>query len=204
MKTRKLDTLSAQDASKLLRCIVLDASGEKIGTMQGFWIDFSTHQIAFIGVKSGSFSRNVRAVPARSAHIQEDGKAIVLEYSKDVISNAPSFNPKGDFAEVEKESVNAYYARTVPLHRVSSIEEMRPEEAIRPGDKNDVPSTEHEFEGGEENRTTLERRDQAFFSEKGFVTDAMGEVNASQELMRVLKEAKIRYQEDQTNNSSAD
>jgi hypothetical protein len=200
MKTRKLDTLSAQDARQILGCVVLDASGDKIGTMQGFWIDFSTHQIAFIGVKSSLFSRNVRAVPARSAHIQEDGKAIVLEYSKDFVKNAPSFNPVSDFAEIEKETVNAYYVRTVPLNRVSSIEEIRPEEAIRPADGNDAPSTRHEFEGAEENRTTLERRDQAFFSEKGFVTDAMGEVNASQELLRVLKEAKTRSREDQTNN----
>ena len=77
---------------------------------------------------------------------------------------------------------------------------MRPEEAIPPADRNNAPSTKHEFEGAEENRTTLERRDQAFFSEKGFVTDAMGEVNASQELLRVLKEAKTRSREDQANN----
>lgn len=81
---------------------------------------------------------------------------------------------------------------------------MRPEEAVRPTDSSDMPTAKHEFKGADENRTTLERRDQAFFGENGFVTDAMGEVNASRELLRALKEAKIRYQEDQTNNPSPD
>ena len=200
MKTRKVDTLGEQNARQLLGCAVLEARGEKIGTMEGLWIDFSTHQIAFIGVRCSMLSRNVRVVPAGNACVQDGGKAVVVEYSKDLVTNAPTFDPDADFAEVEKEIVNAYYARTVPLNRVSAIEEMRPEEAVRPTDSSDAPSTKHEFEGADENRTTLERRDQAFFSEKGFVTDAMGEVNAAPELLRVLKEAKVRYQEDQTNN----
>lgn len=202
MKKRKLDTFSEQNARQLLGCAALDARGEEIGTMEGLWIDFSTRQIAFIGVKTSLLSRSVRVVPAGSAHVQEGGKAVVVEYSEDFVKNAPAFDPDVDFAEVEKEIVNAYYARTLPLNRVSSIEEMRPEEAVRPTDSSDVPSTKHEE--ADENRTTLERRDQAFFSEKGFVTDAMGEVNASRELLRVLKEAKIRHREDQTNNPSPD
>jgi sporulation protein YlmC with PRC-barrel domain len=204
MNTRKLDALNEQNARQLLGCAVLDAKGEKIGTMEGLWIDFSTHQIAFIGVKSSLLSRNVRVVPAGKARVQEGGKAVVVEYAKDLVRDAPAFDPDVDFAEVEKEIVNAYYARGVPLNRVSSIEEMRPEEAVRPADSSDAPSTKHEFEGADENRTTLERRDQAFFSEKGFVTDAMGEVDTSGELLRVLKEAKRRYQDDQTNNPSPD
>ena len=202
MKAQKIDTLSEQNARQLLGCAVIDAKGEKIGAMEGLWIDFSTHQIAFIGVRSSLLSRNVRIVPAVNARVQEGRKVVAVEYSKDMVRNAPAFDPDADFAEVEKEIVNAYYARTVPLNRVSSIEEMRPEEAVRPTDSSDAPSTKHEFEGADENRDTLERRDQTFFSEKGFVTDAMGEVNASRELLRVLKEAKIRYQQDQTNNPS--
>jgi hypothetical protein len=148
-------------------------------------------------------SQNVNVVPAGSVHVQEGGNIIEVEYSKDFVKNAPSVSPRIDFAEVDKESVNAYYARIAPLNRVSSIEEMRPEEAICPANRNDLPSTKHEFTDAEENRETLERQDQAFFSEKGFVTDAMGEVNVSQELVRVLKEAKSRYQEDKRKNPSA-
>jgi PRC-barrel domain len=203
MKTRKFDALSEQDARELLRCVVLDASGDIIGTMDGLRIDFSTHQIAYIGVKSSLLSPNVRAVPAAGASIKEGGRIIEVEYSKDVVKSAPSFNPKGDFAEVEKETVNAYYARMAPLNRVSSIEQMRPEEAVQPVDSGNVPSTKREFGEAEKNRETLERQDQAFFGEKGFVTDAMGEVDASQELSRVSKEAKLRYQEDKNRNPSA-
>lgn len=103
MKTRKVDTLREQNARQLLGSAVLDARGEKIGTMEGLWIDFSTHQIAFIGVKSSLLSRNVRVVPAGNARVQEGGKAVVVEYSKDFIENAPAFDPDVNFAEVERE-----------------------------------------------------------------------------------------------------
>jgi PRC-barrel domain len=55
MKTQKIDTLSEQNARQLLGCAVIDTKDEKIGTMEGLWIDFSTHQIAFIGVRSSLF-----------------------------------------------------------------------------------------------------------------------------------------------------
>jgi hypothetical protein len=46
--------------------------------------------------------------------------------------------------------------------------------------------------------------DQAFFNPKGFVTDSMPEVDASQELLRTQKEAKVRNREDQIKRGSSD
>jgi sporulation protein YlmC with PRC-barrel domain len=59
MKTRKVDTLSELNARQLLGCAVLDAKGEKIGAMEGLWIDFSTHQIAFIVVRKFPLMLNI-------------------------------------------------------------------------------------------------------------------------------------------------
>jgi hypothetical protein len=46
--------------------------------------------------------------------------------------------------------------------------------------------------------------DQAFFNQKGFVTDSMPEVDASQELLRTQKEATVRNREDQIRRGSSD
>jgi sporulation protein YlmC with PRC-barrel domain len=130
MNAQRLDTLNEQRARNILKCRVIDDFGEMIGTVHGFWIDFSTKQIAYIGIRTNSLSHTVHAVPAGSASLQEGSNLIQLEYSKDFVRESPSFYPNADFAEVEKETVNAYFGRIVPLQRVSSIEEMRPEEAI--------------------------------------------------------------------------
>jgi hypothetical protein len=52
--------------------------------------------------------------------------------------------------------------------------------------------------------TNLKRVEQAFFNQEGFVTDALPEVNASEELLRVQNEAKIRNREDRMKNGSLD
>jgi sporulation protein YlmC with PRC-barrel domain len=53
-------------------------------------------------------------------------------------------------------------------------------------------------------REDLEKSDQAFFNQKGFVTDSMPEVDASHELLRVQNEAKARNREDRIKSGSID
>ena len=54
------------------------------------------------------------------------------------------------------------------------------------------------------NRQHLEKSDQAFFNQSGFVTDSLPEVDASQELLRVQNEAKARNREDRIKSGSLD
>jgi sporulation protein YlmC with PRC-barrel domain len=55
-----------------------------------------------------------------------------------------------------------------------------------------------------DDRKDLEKSDQAFFNQNGFVTDSMPEVDASRELLRVQNEAKARNREDRIKNGSLD
>jgi sporulation protein YlmC with PRC-barrel domain len=53
-------------------------------------------------------------------------------------------------------------------------------------------------------RQDLEKSDQAFFNQSGFITDSLPEVDASQELLRVQNEAKARNREDRIKSRSLD
>ena len=113
----------------LRHCDVVDQHGQPIGAMAGFWLDPSTLRIAYIAVKSSTFPYNCHVVPAVDTQIEGDD-TIRINYPSDYIKRAPTARPGLELAQVEKEDVNAYYKKFVPLERITSIEEIRPEEAL--------------------------------------------------------------------------
>jgi hypothetical protein len=84
---------------------VVDDRGERIDTMAGFWLDPSTFQVAYIGVKGLSLPHDCRVVPVAGCHI-EGQKMIRVGYSADYIRRAPIAHPGLELAQVEKELVN--------------------------------------------------------------------------------------------------
>ena len=92
-------------------------------------INPSTLRIAYIAVKSSTFPYNCHVVPAVDTQIEGDD-TIRINYPSDYIKRAPTARPGLELAQVEKEDVNAYYKKFVPLERITSIEEIRPEEAL--------------------------------------------------------------------------
>jgi hypothetical protein len=97
--------------------------------MAGFWLDPSTLRIAYIAVKSSTFPYNCHVVPAVDTQIEGDD-TIRINYPSAYIKRAPIARPGLELAQVEKEDVNAYYGKFVPLKRITSIEEIRSEEAL--------------------------------------------------------------------------
>jgi hypothetical protein len=203
MKMQMIDSLDEDEAREFAGCKVIDESGEPVGTVDGFWMDPSTHRVAFLGVKSSWLSGNVHVVPARDAQLAEQDKLVKLGYPTAFIKKAPTFSAEGELAQVEKEEVNAYFGRITPLRRTSSIEEIRPEEAINSQNSGEEAGTQDKSERSVE-RLNLERSDQAFFNQKAFVTDSIPEVDASKELQRTQKDAKVRNREDQIKRGSSD
>ncbi len=68
--------------------------GESVGTVEGFWLDPSTHRIAFVGVKSGWLPGNVHIVPAADIEVTtENGSLVALDYNAAFIKKAPSGLP---------------------------------------------------------------------------------------------------------------
>ena len=104
---------------------------------------------------------------------------------------------------MEREKINKHSDRTTAPPRTNSIDEIRPEEAIgRPSSDQDAEARGRSDESTD--RRDLENGEQAFFNQKGFLTDSMSEVDASQELLRVQNEVKIRNREDRIKSGSLD
>jgi sporulation protein YlmC with PRC-barrel domain len=91
MKTILFDSLDEAGARKLTGCKVIDESGEAVGTVDGLWMDSSSHRVEFVGVKNSSFSGKVRVIHARDAQIIEEGCLLKIRYPAALIKQAPSF-----------------------------------------------------------------------------------------------------------------
>jgi hypothetical protein len=197
MKIQGFDALDEDGGRKLSGHKVIDQDDESIGTLDGVWMDPSTHRVAFVGVKTSWFPGKVLVVPAGDVEVSDEGELIKIRYPAAFVRKAPSFFPESELAEVEKEEVNACFGRFLPIRRVSSLKELRPEEAA------DLQNSEQQSEA-EKDRLDLERGEQTFFDQKGFVTDSMPEVNASQDLLRTQEEAKVRNRENRIKEGSLD
>jgi hypothetical protein len=77
--------------------------------------------------------------------------------------------------------VNAHYERFLPLKRVTSIEETRPEEALSPQDDQSGGRSKKSADVTKD-RSEIAKDELSFFEQKGFVTDSMPEVDVSEKL----------------------
>jgi len=84
-----------------------DATGSKIGDVDGVWVDDATSELEFIGVKTGFLMGKTHLMPARDAQIS-DG-TIQVPYSKDQIHGAPSFGTDAELSPEDEDSIYSYY-----------------------------------------------------------------------------------------------
>lgn len=205
-KMKRFDSISGDAADDFTGRKLMDENGESVGAVEGFWLDPSTHRVAFVGIKSGWLPGSVHIVPAGSVQIDDQhGSLVALDYTAAFIKKAPTGLAGAELAEVEKEEINAYYGRFVPVQRVSSIKEIRPEEAVNSASSGeDSITADAEGKTSAPDRSKLEDGEQMFFDQKGFATDSMSEVDASKELARTQKEAKMRNRDDREKRGDLD
>jgi hypothetical protein len=185
---KALDSFAEREPRRLIGLTVVDQQGEKIGSLSGIWIDPATRQVEFMGLKSSWLFRSTHLVPSRSVEVEPGHPVVRVQFPAEFLKEAPRYNPKAELSDVEKQGINAYYGHLVPLRRTSPIDEVRPEEALPPEAATTALTAPQD-------RTAIEREEQAFFNQEGFVTDAMPEANAAVELERTIKEAKPRERE---------
>jgi sporulation protein YlmC with PRC-barrel domain len=100
MKAILFDSLDEAGARKLAGCKVIDECGEPVGTVDGIWVDSSSHRVEFVGVKNSSFSGNVRVIHARDAQIIEEGCSLKLRFPAALIKQVPSFSPGAELEQM--------------------------------------------------------------------------------------------------------
>jgi len=192
---KRFDSLTGEAGNFQIGRKVVSENDEPVGTLSGVWLDPSTHRVEFVGVKGNRLFGRTHLVPARTVQIDEARALIKVPYSVSFIENAPEFNPNRELAEVEKQQITAYYGFFAPIRRTSAIEKIRPEEAIDPASLSPWDKSGPTSQSAK-SRPELEGDEQRFFKQNGFVTDAMGEVNAATELKRTQRESRIRQKED--------
>ena len=183
-----LDSFAEREARGLIGVTVVDQQGEKVGSLSGIWIDPSTHRVEYMGLRSSWLFRSTHLVPSRNVEVEAGDGIVRVQFPAEFLKEAPRYNPKAELSEMEKQGINAYYGHFIPLRRTSAIEEVRPEEAL-------PPEAASAAQASPQDRTAIERQEQAFFNQEGFVTDSMPEANAAAELERTIEEAKPREKE---------
>ena len=103
MKIMMFDSLDEDRARQLAGCKVTDESGKPVGTVDGLWMDSSSCRVEFVGVKSNVISGKVHVMPAGEAQIIEEGSLVKLRCPATLIKKAPTFSPRVELAQIEKE-----------------------------------------------------------------------------------------------------
>jgi|tagenome__1003787_1003787.scaffolds.fasta_scaffold20775515_2 uncharacterized protein (TIGR02271 family) len=100
------DQMSMERLQELRGAPVLDASGDKIGSVEEVFLDGRTHQPEWIGLGTGFFGTKRVLVPVAGASFSADG--VTVRYPKDQVKDAPDVD--ADYLTPEDEqALYSYY-----------------------------------------------------------------------------------------------
>ncbi len=86
---------------------VMTQDGKKLGSVDNVWIDDSTNQPEFIGVKTGFFMGHTHIIPLADANTS-DG-TITVPYDQDMVKNAPHFAGDQELSPSDEDNIYQYY-----------------------------------------------------------------------------------------------
>jgi hypothetical protein len=190
LKTTRLDSIEITVARALVGYGVSDLNGARIGALDGIWVDPSTDQPEFFGIALKNNIKRAAVIPARFGTVDPTRKIVTVPFTETLVNSAPTFPSDSELAEVQKQQITTHFDCSVPVERVTALADIRPEES------NDTRPDQGESGKQSVNRHDMEKEDQSFFEQKGFVTDSMPSVDASKNLEKTQREAKTREAED--------
>lgn len=86
---------------------VVDADGQKIGTVEDVYLDNDTGEPEWLAVKTGLFGSRQSFVPLRGASASDRG--IQVPYGKEAVKGAPQVDPDGDLDPAEEDRLYRHY-----------------------------------------------------------------------------------------------
>jgi uncharacterized protein (TIGR02271 family) len=88
---------------------VLSSSGDKIGSVDGVWVDDATSRLEFISVKTGWAFGKDHVVPIASARGADEDHTIEVPYSAEQVKNGPSFAVEAPLSQSDEDQIYGYY-----------------------------------------------------------------------------------------------
>ncbi len=105
-----MSTHTTTDVASWRDAKVIDASGDKIGSVSDVYEDRETGAPAWLAISTGLFGSKVSFAPIEGAVREGDGD-VQLPYSKDQVKDAPNVEADGELSESEERELYAHYER---------------------------------------------------------------------------------------------
>ncbi|WP_258805071.1 PRC-barrel domain-containing protein [Pseudarthrobacter sp. NS4] len=134
ISTEKLSALIAAGGN------VVDSDGSNIGFIGQIYLDDQTSEPTWVTVQTGLFGNQESFAPLDSA--TQDGKDILVPYSKDKVRDAPRIAPDGHLEPEEEDRLYSYYGLSAGAGNTGSTtdEELPPsEEQLHGGTRKEEP-----------------------------------------------------------------
>ena len=87
---------------------MVDADGDKIGTIEAVFLDRQTGQPAWAAVKTGLFGHKHTLVPIRDAQVTDDDQ-VRVPLDKEQVKNAPRIEPDGELSPDDERRLWEHY-----------------------------------------------------------------------------------------------
>jgi uncharacterized protein (TIGR02271 family) len=97
---------------------MVDPAGDKLGTIDGIYLDDETGQPEWATVTSGLFTAKTAFVPIAQA--QDTGASVQVPYDKDQVKGAPSMGADGSLSQDEEAELYRHYGLDYSQHRSDS------------------------------------------------------------------------------------
>ena len=97
---------------------MVDPAGDKLGTIDGIYLDDETGQPEWATVTSGMFTARTAFVPLAQA--QDTGDSIQVPYDKQQVKNAPTMEADGQLSQDEEAELYRHYGLDYSEHRSDS------------------------------------------------------------------------------------
>jgi sporulation protein YlmC with PRC-barrel domain len=101
-----METLTRDDLVEMQGVDVVDANGERIGSLEDVYYDDDTGRAEWIGIGTGIFGLRRRVVPVEGA--RREGDAIRVPYPKDVVKHSPTVDGEHIAPELEAQLYEHY------------------------------------------------------------------------------------------------
>src|SRR5918992_218556 len=87
---------------------MVDADGDKIGTIEAVFLDRQTGEPAWAAVKTGLFGHKHTLVPIRDAQVADDDQ-VRVPLDKEQVKDAPRIDPDGELSPDEERRLWEHY-----------------------------------------------------------------------------------------------